>query len=647
MELNYETKFWQGLPILTNNFDKKNRELLLLSYVYSEYSAIEMDFAKGLDRLSSFKLDYEESSTYGEGITAFFDLLKQESLIHMKKSENISKTLKSNLDKLTLQYKKEFACNVKAFNLNEERFFKSLKDLENLRIKFHSQVHQIERDKFTEFIQKSSSTSSSSSSSSLKNFSEEQSKKITSAIQNSIHKVMETKELYITNIANTNKAREYFIKRENEIFKAMQFNDTKLIELFKDTLKSMIEMNQFYYKDLSDLYSKCEDITKIDPIKDIEAFIYKNQTKGYEPFNIEFISYSPLSQVFPVNISSMSVQEKEKFTECRLKVENMFKLDESEERADWPQIEYLAHLSFEGDLQDNDKKTLLRLFAKETNQRCYLNYLNQARTKGHYFISEEAYKSIGELINGILDNIALKDINQINYGLVQYCIIISQTYGKAPQNFSDEMILVQQEIIKNKIWRNKDIWRLLIKSAIYAQLNNNSSHIDYCQGITPDKNDIFEKSAFSNILTYADTLKSFGFSLNNIMEILHPLCELYKVDEKMVEEVSKRDDYEDEDGQSEKRATIKNMINTMRNSMYCNDEHNKVIQVLDNNNKDNSTKTTNEIEQGDEKDEDFNPYSCPNTEIEEKRDDCINEDNPINQKEKEEKKEDTNDQKLN
>lgn len=633
MEFNYQNKFWQGLPILITNFDKKHKELTLLSYVFTEYAAIEIDFARGLDRLSSFKMDYDKTSTYGQGIESIFALLKQEADLHVKKSETMVKTLKEFFDKPTSLLRQNFDYTIKDFNVNDNWFFDTLRELENLRIKLHSQVHQVEVEKLNEFSQ--NLTSSSSSASALKTFPEEQANKITSTIQNAINKATETKELYITNIANANKDREIYIRTANLLFVSLQSHDTDLIKLLHKTLIKITDINMTGYKELSKLYSKCDGITNIDPIKDIEDFIDKNQTQGYEPFELEFIPYSPQSEVLPVDISNMSVQEREKCNECRLEVAHMFKIDDSEQRSDWPQIENLARLSFEGKLDNDDTKTLLTLFNKESNQKCYLNYLNQTRTKGHYIINETAFTSIGELINGILNSISLRKIEDINYGLVQYCIIISQTYGKPAQNFSDEKILVQQEIMKNKIWKNKDLWRNLIKNAISAQLNNKTCHSDYCQGLTTDKQDIRDKSAFSNILTYADTLKSFQFSEDKIMEILLPLCKLHHVDEKIVEEVSKKDESE---SQAALRSSIKNMFNKTSN-----------IDEMDNENKDNGNSTTITPKNVIETEKEEEDQESQSNQLEDKREieDCLIKENNANTDKQEtaiEKKDEINDQ---
>lgn len=523
--LSYSSRLWQGFSVISNNFNMRNREFTQLNYLISEYSALEYDFSKGLSRLVSLPFKYGSNSTLGHSISSFLNLLRQESEIHSLNRKTIINSVQAQIEELLGKQQGRAQINKEKYHRNEISFCNILSELEEAKSSFHNAVQAAEKAKLTEYEI------------SIKVLSNEQKKKIHQLREESMAKAQDAHDFYITKLHKANESREGYIEVSKAIYNEYQLIDQELIDQMKICLISLattiIESSR---KILKCYNESIEEFNKIDSIKDINNFIVKNQTKGYKPFKLEFLPYSFSNDTIQSKSASFTQKEWNIIENIRIDIRNMFIYKEEKyENANSnnkQKIESLTHLAFEGIIQEQDKTLLIELFKDKKNQQIFLAYLNLLRTQGLYLINESGYKTLVDLFNAIVETFTNDSV--IDYDILQYCLIISQTYFTEPKDYENKRIYLLNNIIKHPFWKRDTLWTNLIREAILTQVNNRNDYMDYTKGITEEKEEAFNRMAFSNIMTYSDTLLVNGFQMEFIKKVITPLCELYSISEELI-----------------------------------------------------------------------------------------------------------------
>ena len=155
----------------------------------------------------------------------------------------------------------------------------------------------------------------------------------------------------------------------------------------------------------------------------------------------------------------------------------------------------------------------------------FIKALNEYRAKGKYVICDLSYDILVEVFKFLFDNFPEYD------NLLKNLLILSQTFCKMNQN-SDKKIYIQNGIRNHKIFSSSKLWHRVINYTLGQYINNKDLTIKV------DKEEINKKLyvlAQNTLIAYLCDLKSFTDDEKVYDEVKKFYCEIYKLDEKEID----------------------------------------------------------------------------------------------------------------
>ena len=168
-------------------------------------------------------------------------------------------------------------------NKLEEDYEENVKELENNKNKFYKSVRDVEDYKINFEYEKQNKNGLSAE------YKKEEEEKIIELLK--IAK--ENQKKYILNIHGINKIQNYYIEKKKYYLNNMQYMEEQLAEYVKDSLRKYILYLMAFIRNIQ--YDSDNTSQKYDDIninKDIKNFINQNSTNDLPPFKFEFITYS-------------------------------------------------------------------------------------------------------------------------------------------------------------------------------------------------------------------------------------------------------------------------------------------------------------------------------------------------------------------
>ena len=268
---------WNGFDIIKNQFNNTQKKLKTLSKFLSSYITIETNNCKSLEYLyKEFKDTSEPEFLLDESFKKVIEIFDYESQHRKTYYNNLIKIvlepLNAYLDKPKFILNKCFSDNIE----NTDIFNRLLNILIEKQTVFHNQCKELSSQVALLEIDKINKTN----------------KTQISKCKKFLDKVKYSKEDYINCLKETNKEREKFNQKTEEILNNLEEMYTEMIEKMHNSLYNFTTYRLEFYQSLIRNEQKefNETHSKIVPEKEILDFIIKNATKEFPLIKFEFCS---------------------------------------------------------------------------------------------------------------------------------------------------------------------------------------------------------------------------------------------------------------------------------------------------------------------------------------------------------------------
>ena len=176
-------------------------------------------------------------------------------------------------------------------------------------------------------------------------------------------------------------------------------------------------------------------------------------------------------------------------------------------------------------LTQEKKDNLISLVKSSTqNQYLFLQYLNNYRAKHQLNLKEQTIKFFFEMFIYILN----MGYENHNYKIIQFCIILSQTFyhekSENPQENEENKIYLIYYLRNNKIFQEKNFWKNYLEGLIDEELINlNKNKIKKIS----EKQEL--NATCSSIFTVTKNMVDFGLQMDFITALTHEIFDTYNI----------------------------------------------------------------------------------------------------------------------
>lgn len=245
------------------------------------------------------------------------------------------------------------------------------------------------------------------------------------------------------------------------------------------------------------------------------------------------------------------------------------------------------------ELTEEENENLAKLLDHHESRLIFLQKLSDYRARGKFYLDQKDYNLLLHYFNLIADKVR----DNLDYHCGEMIIIISQTYFYE-QN--DKKIYIQDELKKNKLFKDKSFWEEFLCYAINKEIIKTQRRDKKTKENKVNSDKKLSNVVFSQLLTLIDNMAEFGLDAQSIKEVIEPKIFYYKLsedlrntindvlDSKIEGEKEKMKILEKEkDEENEIEKDDKNIINTQENNQS------------ENKNKDEVKNETNDVAKND------------------------------------------------
>lgn len=352
--MSFSNDLWNGFDFIYKNFNERRKGLKQFLFMLSEKHDHENELAKGIKRIFDYNYSVLLDGTLASGMSGFKnDLMKQYT--HM--SEHVTNMMFEILEPLRNFIDQQTTSGRKLHSEYKEleREFKYTFDhLEKSKLRFHSCARSAEEAKLQSEIAKTNPNLSSD----MKN-------KYVYQAQLSLREAKEAEKFYIEDLNMSNNYRDKYITATKKILDEFQAMEEKYLEFTRDCLRRYFEFQFILQKNLSsDYQNRIKIIEGVNTQADMKDFIEKNSTNSVPPFKFEFIPYASDVHTkyyeqapYPLEIIN---NVKSFITKAFHSEMPEVELDPQEAKINI-EIQGILNLAWEGRIQDEDKKIVIRL----------------------------------------------------------------------------------------------------------------------------------------------------------------------------------------------------------------------------------------------------------------------------------------------
>ena len=187
-------------------------------------------------------------------------------------------------------------------------------------------------------------------------------------------------------------------------------------------------------------------------------------------------------------------------------------------------------------INTKEEEQLYKYLEERKYMLAFLSALNKTRAAGKFKLTKKSMIILGKAYNIIVDK--LHKENNIDYEILSYLIIMSQTYYAIGINGKDKIYLIKF-IDNSPYFQSEKLWSIYISEKIDKELLLQ----DYADGIWNLQNEESEKYKinqiyFSNIISLAQSIIDFRLEKGLVYKIIHNLINTkYKISEEFVKEI--------------------------------------------------------------------------------------------------------------
>ena len=425
-------------------------------------------------------------------------------------------------------------------NKLEEDYEENVKELENNKNKFYKSVRDVEDYKINFEYEKQNKNGLSAE------YKKEEEEKIIELLK--IAK--ENQKKYILNIHGINKIQNYYIEKKKYYLNNMQYMEEQLAEYVKDSLRKYILYLMAFIRNIQ--YDSDNTSQKYDDIninKDIKNFINQNSTNDLPPFKYEFIPYSSNLGKRYKNIPNNIIKDIRNFITTifnnDIELQSYSLLSNNKKSVD---IKEMAEFIFR---INNNKYVDKELYYKEKvnyifldrrTRKLLLQEINRIRIKGSYFINDFNFNNIGNSLKScinIIINESKKQPNQeddednLDYESMNLIFIIATNLYKINEYGNKPRLFLQENLVDTPIFSDFDFWKKIIRYFIINEMHTQKNYNMYeTNGIKEEKKQKLIKNEINSFIYH---MKAFEVKDKLINDIIYFFQNYYGLDKKIIE----------------------------------------------------------------------------------------------------------------
>jgi len=425
-------------------------------------------------------------------------------------------------------------------NKLEEDYEENVKELENNKNKFYKSVRDVEDYKINFEYEKQNKNGLSAE------YKKEEEEKIIELLK--IAK--ENQKKYILNIHGINKIQNYYIEKKKYYLNNMQYMEEQLAEYVKDSLRKYILYLMAFIRNIQ--YDSDNTSQKYDDIninKDIKNFINQNSTNDLPPFKYEFIPYSSNLGKRYKNIPNNIIKDIRNFISTifnnDIELQSYSLLSNNKKSVD---IKEMAEFIFR---INNNKYVDKELYYKEKvnyifldrrTRKLLLQEINRIRIKGSYFINDFNFNNIGNSLKScinIIINESKKQPNQeddednLDYESMNLIFIIATNLYKINEYGNKPRLFLQENLVDTPIFSDFDFWKKIIRYFIINEMHTQKNYNMYeTNGIKEEKKQKLIKNEINSFIYH---MKAFEVKDKLINDIIYFFQNYYGLDKKIIE----------------------------------------------------------------------------------------------------------------
>lgn len=429
---------------------------------------------------------------------------------------------KDGLNKLEEDYEE----NVKELENNKNKFYKSVRDVEDYKINFEYEKQNIN------------------------GLSAEYKKEEEEKIIELLKIAKENQKKYILNIQRINKIQNYYIEKKKYYLNNMQYMEEQLAECVKDSLRKYILYLMAFIRNIQyDSDNTSQKYDDIDINKDIKNFINQNSTNDLAPFKYEFIPYSSNIGKRYKNVPNSIIKDIRNFISTifnnDIELQSYSSLSNNKKSVD---IKEMAEFIFR---INNNKYVDKELYYKEKvnyifldrrTRKLLLQEINKIRIKGSHFINDFNFNNIGNSLKScinIIINESKKQPNQeddednLDYESMNLIFIIATNLYKINEYGNKPRLFLQENLVDTPIFSDFDFWKKIIRYFIINEMHAQKNYDMYeSNGIKEEKKQKLIKNQINSFIYH---MKAFEVKDKLINDIIYFFQNYYGLDKKIIE----------------------------------------------------------------------------------------------------------------
>ena len=505
----YESELWSGIDIIKDNEVIYKNILNSLIYTYSAIESIELNYYEELNHLGDLLYIPEVQNTLISALNANKIFIKEKANKHKAFSESVHK-IAEELKESVILYSKTIPEVINNNRKSTEIFNSGMEKLEIIKKEYYDQSGKATQ-RYKEYKEYEDTKKNKA----------QAAKKL---YEKELAEAQNKEKNYLREINRMNGEREKYINAMNSYLKKCQGTDWKYIQTVQSCIQNYINIENKLLSEINDLSNELnKNINSIDIVRDLKQFASTNRTHRAIPQKIDFSPYSSalsnVQSLFDYTIQPTIVETLHRF----LNETFNYKTPELEgdNSLNYQLLEEYATSIRNGTITKEATEQLDQFLLNSSSYRLFfLRNLN--RMRGKY---PSLSKNTFEIVTKLLRFIVIKSLENKEYDLIRYVIILSETFYTITEKVPK--LLIQEEMKADEFWQNESLWRELIRSQIISDIG--------FQKKKPIQKKDFDSQCkmtlYSVLLTFKFNMQSFDVSVDSINKLMEEYSKEYNVSE--------------------------------------------------------------------------------------------------------------------
>ena len=179
------------------------------------------------------------------------------------------------------------------------------------------------------------------------------------------------------------------------------------------------------------------------------------------------------------------------------------------------------------ELSEEELDDLANLLDNHESRIIFLHKLSDYRAKGKFYLIQKDFDILLKFFNLIADKIK----ESVDYHCAEMIIILSQTYFIEKGEKESNKIYLQDELVKNKLFKDKNFWEEFLVYMINKEIMKTQRRDKKVRENKVSSDYKLSNVVFSQLLTLIDNMAEFGCDYQTIKSIIEPKVFYYKIND--------------------------------------------------------------------------------------------------------------------